>query len=115
MFRRTFWFTAGAAAGVWATSKVNRKLRTLAPDSLAVRAADRAVVTGNRLRELAADVRTGMAQREHELNEALGLNDDPDAPAPTYLTATPSPRTLSGSRPRAERGLPHRTTGKEDH
>ena len=27
MFRRTFWFTAGAAAGIWATTKVNRKLR----------------------------------------------------------------------------------------
>lgn len=34
MFRRTFWFTAGAAAGVWATTKVNRKLKQLTPESL---------------------------------------------------------------------------------
>ncbi len=37
MFRRTFWFTAGAAAGVWATTKVNRKLKQLTPESLAAR------------------------------------------------------------------------------
>ena len=29
MFRRTFWFTTGVAAGVWATTKINRKLKQL--------------------------------------------------------------------------------------
>ncbi|GAA4665671.1 hypothetical protein GCM10023347_17640 [Streptomyces chumphonensis] len=115
MFRRTFWFGAGAAAGVWATTKVNRTLRGLTPESLAARAADKAVDAGHRLRELAVDVRAGMTQRERELNEALGLANDPDAPAPTYLSAAPSPRVLPGSRPQAERGLPRRTIGKEDH
>ncbi|OEV28408.1 hypothetical protein AN219_20885 [Streptomyces nanshensis] len=78
MFRRAFWFTTGAAAGVWATAKVQRKLRSLAPDALAVRAADKAVDTGHRLKDFALDVKAGMAQREGELNDALGL----DAPPP---------------------------------
>ncbi|GHH75707.1 hypothetical protein GCM10018793_19890 [Streptomyces sulfonofaciens] len=73
MFRRTFWFTAGAAAGVWATTKVNRKLRKLTPDSLAAQAAHRALDAGHRLKDFALDVRAGMAQREAELGEALGL------------------------------------------
>ncbi|WP_431032386.1 hypothetical protein ACQYWQ_03445 [Streptomyces sp. P6-2-1] len=79
MFRRTFWFTAGAAAGVWATSKAHAKLRKLAPESLAAQAADRAVEAGGRLRAFAADVRDGMAVREAELDEALGLTSEPPA------------------------------------
>ncbi|MER5889055.1 DUF6167 family protein [Streptomyces sp. NPDC001941] len=85
MFRRTFWFTAGAAAGVWATTKVNRKLRQLTPESLAAQAANKAVETGHRLKDFALDVRAGMVQREAELGEALGL----DAPVDAEL---PSPR-----------------------
>ncbi|MEU1864946.1 DUF6167 family protein [Streptomyces gardneri] len=77
MFRRTFWFTAGAAAGVWATTKVNRKLKQLTPESLAAQAADKAVEAGHRLKDFALDVRAGMLQREAELGEALGLEGPP--------------------------------------
>ncbi|WP_328539826.1 DUF6167 family protein [Streptomyces sp. NBC_00344] len=79
MFRRTFWFATGAAAGVWATTKVNRKIRALSPESLAAQAANKAVDAGHRLKEFAIDVRAGMAQREAELGEALGIEA---APAP---------------------------------
>ncbi|MFV2118755.1 DUF6167 family protein [Streptomyces sp. Act-28] len=85
MFRRAFWFTAGAAAGVWATTKVNRKLRQLTPESLAAQAADKAIEAGHRLKDFALDVRAGMLQREAELEEALGL----DAPVDRAL---PGPR-----------------------
>jgi hypothetical protein len=82
MFRRTFWFTAGAAAGVWATQKVNRKIKALTPESLAAQAADKAVEAGHRLKDFALDVRAGMVQREAELGDALGLDAAPDdAPA----------------------------------
>ncbi|WJV50028.1 DUF6167 family protein [Streptomyces flavofungini] len=83
MFRRTFWFTAGAAAGVWATTKVNRKLKQLTPESLAARAADKALEAGHRIKDFALDVRDGMAEREAELGEALGVNAplDPELPA----------------------------------
>jgi hypothetical protein len=93
MFRRTFWFGTGVAAGVWATTKVNRKLRQLTPDSLAAAAADRAIDAGTRLKEravgFALDVRENMAQREAELDDALGLNApvDRELPAPARYTA----------------------------
>ncbi|MEU2605443.1 DUF6167 family protein [Streptomyces albus] len=97
MFRRAFWFTTGAAAGVWATTKVQRKIRSLAPDALALRAADKAVEGGHRLREFAQDVRAGMVQRESELKDALGLAA-PDAGA--------RPRALPARRAVAARRQP---------
>ncbi|MET8287688.1 DUF6167 family protein [Streptomyces sp. NPDC048448] len=89
MFRRTFWFTAGAAAGVWATTKVNRKLKQLTPESLAAQAANKAIEAGHRLKEFALDVREGMAQREAELDEALGLGAsvEHELPAPRRYAA----------------------------
>ncbi|MEV7137655.1 DUF6167 family protein [Streptomyces tauricus] len=89
MFRRTFWFTAGAAAGVWATTKVNRKIKQLTPESLAARAADKAIEAGHRVKDFALDVRAGMVKREAELGEALGLNADPELP-PRRLAALES-------------------------
>ncbi|MYV56346.1 hypothetical protein [Streptomyces sp. SID3212] len=105
MFRRTFWFTAGAAAGVWATTKVNRKLRQLTPESLAAQAANKAIDAGHKLKDFALDVRTGMVRREAELGEALGLEApaDPALPAPRRVTAieyTEKPRApRSGTNP----------------
>lgn len=103
MFRRAFWFTTGAAAGVWATTKVNRKLRKLQPDSLAAQAADKAVETGHRLRRFALDVRAGMADREEQLHDALGL------------TAPGDVRELPAARSRAALPTPHRTTRTPGH
>jgi hypothetical protein len=105
VFRRAFWFTTGAAAGVWATTKVNRKLRSLAPDSLAARAADAAVGTGHRLREFALDVRAGMAQREEQLNDALGLPGPAEDERPALSARTRTPRP----------GLPRTAYRNEDH
>ncbi len=89
MFRRTFWFTAGAAAGVWATTKVNRKIRQLTPESLAAQAAHKAIGAGHRLKDFALDVRDGMAQREAELGEALGLTGHPAPVRGPALVAPP--------------------------
>ncbi|MFH8661593.1 hypothetical protein [Streptomyces afghaniensis] len=93
MFRRTFWFTTGVAAGVWATTKVNRKLKQLTPESLARTAGNKALEAGHRLKDravdFALDVRDNMAQREAELGDALGLNApvDPELPAPRRYAA----------------------------
>ena len=89
MFRRTFWFTTGVAAGVWATTKVNRKLRQLTPEHLATQAAHKAVEAGHKLKDFALDVRAGMVQREAELGEALGLEApaEPELPAPRRVAA----------------------------
>lgn len=113
MLRRLFWFLAGAAAGTWATVKVNRAVRRMKPDSLAATAADRALEAGARVRAFAADVRAGMAQREGELQDALGLTGtDPeplagrgDRPAlPRPDTDLPAPR----------RGIPYTTYDRKD-
>ena len=78
MFRRLFWFATGIFTGVWATTKVNRAISRLTPDSLAATAADRALELGGRARRFAHDVRAGMTQRERELTEALGLETSED-------------------------------------
>ncbi|MFE9441704.1 hypothetical protein ACFYO2_22460 [Streptomyces sp. NPDC006602] len=91
MFRRTFWFTSGVAAGVWATTKVNRKLRQLTPENLAVTAANKALEAGHRIKDravgFALDVRDNMAQREAELGDALGINENPELPSPRRYAA----------------------------
>ncbi|MGW1725239.1 hypothetical protein ACWCQK_20190 [Streptomyces sp. NPDC002306] len=91
MFRRTFWFTTGVAAGVWATTKVNRKLKQLTPESLAAAAANKAVEAGHRLKDravdFALDVRDNMARREAELGEALGIHENPELAAPRSVVA----------------------------
>ncbi|MEV3861486.1 DUF6167 family protein [Streptomyces sp. NPDC050095] len=88
MFRRTFWFTAGAAAGVWATAKVNRKIKQLTPEHLAVQAANKAVEAGHKLKDFALDVRDNMAEREAELGDALGLNEPVDRELPAQRRFT---------------------------
>ncbi|GAA3308049.1 hypothetical protein GCM10020295_68770 [Streptomyces cinereospinus] len=116
MFRRTFWFTSGVAAGVWATTKVNRKLKQLTPESLAAAAANKAVEAGHRLKDravgFALDVRANMAQREAELEDALGLHADPELPprgvTPPSRTATSRSRTSSTARRTRTTGM--RTT-----
>ncbi|EPD61263.1 MULTISPECIES: hypothetical protein [Streptomyces] len=104
MFRRTFWFTTGVAAGVWATTKVNRKLKQLTPENLAAAAAHKAIDAGHRLKDravgFALDVRENMAQREEELGEALGINTAPELPAVRRYAAIENrntPKYVEGS------------------
>jgi hypothetical protein len=104
MFRRTFWFTTGVAAGVWATTKVNRKLKQLTPENLAVSAANKAIEAGHRIKDRAVDfaleVRDNMAVREAELGDALGINENPELPAPRRLPAIENrnnPKYVEGS------------------
>ncbi len=101
MFRRTFWFTAGAAAGVWATTKVNRKIKQLTPESLAAQAANKAIDAGHKLKEFALDVRAGMVQREAELGEALGIEAAarPELPPRRHLAAVEPSEHRSPSHP----------------
>ncbi|WP_210591820.1 hypothetical protein [Streptomyces sp. GESEQ-35] len=116
MFRRTFWFSTGVAAGVWATTKVNRKLKQLTPESLAASAANKALEAGHRLKDravgFALDVRDGMAQREAELGDALGINENPELPAPRRFAAIENrniPKSVDSDRTR------HSYNRNEDH
>lgn len=109
MFRRTFWFTTGVAAGVWATTKVQRKLNQLTPESLAAQAADRAVLAGRRIKVFALDVRDGMADREAALKDALGLTSAP-ANDLTQLPAQRGRAQLTHTSP-----YPYPNARNEDH
>ena len=66
---RTFWFAAGAASGVYALLKARRTAQHFTPDGVAARVAS--LRTGARL--FAADVSTGMAEREAQLRRELAL------------------------------------------
>ncbi|ANW21104.1 hypothetical protein [Streptomyces clavuligerus] len=118
MFRRAFWFTAGAAAGVWATTKVNRKIQRLTPESLAAQAANKAIDAGHKLKDFALDVRAGMIQREAELGEVLGTTHRPD-PAPSAGPGTavpPGPRRPALGNPgRSTHIHPYSYNRNEDH
>ena len=72
--RRVFWVAVGAAAGVYAVRKVQKTLHAYSASGLAERAGG----LGDTLKAFADDVRAGMAEREAELRDALGLDESPD-------------------------------------
>jgi hypothetical protein len=70
--RRLFWTALGAAVGVYAVRRVSRVAQAYTPAGVADGLSD----FGDGLRELAAAVREGMAERESELRVALGIDAD---------------------------------------
>ena len=81
---RALWFALGTGAGVYGVLKARRVAYRVSPEGLADQAA--AIRLG--FRELVADVRDGMAEREEELLEQLGLPTG--ARAPEGATALPA-------------------------
>ena len=67
--RRAAWFVAGAGAGVYAMVRARRAAEAFTPDGLADRLAGLSV--GARL--FGDEVRAGMAEKETDLRERLGL------------------------------------------
>ncbi|MFB6893845.1 DUF6167 family protein [Kitasatospora sp. NPDC056327] len=74
MVRRIFWMAVGAGATVWAVNKANEAVHRLTPDSLSGTAARGALQLGDLAKQFAQDVRSGMAEREEQLREDLGLD-----------------------------------------
>ena len=66
---RTFWFAAGAGAGVYAMTKARRAAATFTPEGLADRLAGASVG----LRLFADEVRAGMADKENDVRKRLGV------------------------------------------
>jgi hypothetical protein len=69
---RLFWAALGAAVGIYAVRKVTKAAEAYTPAGVAHGLSD----FGDGLRELAAAVREGMAEREEELRLALGIDTD---------------------------------------
>ena len=93
--RRLFWLTLGATAGVLVVRKVTRTAQAFTPAGLASSAGG----IGDSLRYFADQVRIGMAEREVELRDALGIDKDGhDLPADEAADLIEHP-----SRPRPDR------------
>jgi hypothetical protein len=82
---RTFWFAAGAGAGVYAMTKARRAVETFTPDGLA----DRLAGVSVGLRLFGDEVRAGMADKENDVRDRLGVRV-PGAPGrhPAQLNQT---------------------------
>jgi len=68
--RRLFWVALGATVGVLVVRKVSQAADAYTPEGVARSLSS----TADALRELAAVVREGMAEREAELRLALGVD-----------------------------------------
>ena len=74
--KRIFWLVIGIAFGVYAVTRLKKRVQVLAPESLQESAAKVAAA----IRHFGDEVREGMAERETELRDALGIeiNDRED-------------------------------------
>ena len=77
--RRLFWIALGATAGILVARKITKSARSLTPDGAADRVAGALGGLGQAFREFADDVKAGMAERDIELREALGIADNDSA------------------------------------
>jgi hypothetical protein len=75
--RRMFYVAFGATVGVLAVRRVTQAAQKWTPEGLAGQASG----AGGRLAEWWAIVTESAAQREAELREALGIDDDREHPA----------------------------------
>ena len=73
MMRRVFWFMLGAGLAIYVFVKIREALTKATPEALGHRVAESASGVGERAQDFAARVRAGMAERETELRETLGL------------------------------------------
>jgi len=72
--RRLFWVALGATIGVLVVHKVTKTARAYSPSGVAEGFSASLSDLGEGLHEMAQVVREGMAEREAELREALGID-----------------------------------------
>jgi hypothetical protein len=93
--RRLFWVALGAVAGVLIVRRITKAADTPAGVSRSVSG------LGDGLRELAAAVREGMAEREEELRIALGV--DAGTLDPETAQSVGAPFAMDADEPRRSR------------
>jgi hypothetical protein len=76
MFRRVFWFLIGAGVAIFVYMKIRQYLKKANPDVIGQRVAQSASGVGESARGFVDRLRAGMAERETELRETLGLPDN---------------------------------------
>lgn len=68
--KRILWLIIGVAVGVYAVTRLKKRAQQLAPDSLQ----QSAEKVASAIRHFGDEVRAGMAERETELRDALGID-----------------------------------------
>jgi hypothetical protein len=76
MLRRLFWFAIGAGVAVFVIMKIRGYLKQARPEAIGHRVAESAGGISESARGFVDRVRAGMAEREMELRDTLGLPDD---------------------------------------
>jgi hypothetical protein len=76
MFRRLFWFIVGAGVAVFVLTKVRGYVKKTSPEAIGHRVAESASGVSESARGFVDRLRAGMAERETELRETLGLPDE---------------------------------------
>ena len=102
--RRLFWLALGATAGVLVVRNVTKTAQAYSPSGMADGLSGGLSDLGEGLREMAAAVREGMAERETELRYALGMDtgtlpdglEMSDAQARALIEDPTSPRARQG-------------------
>ena len=68
--KRILWLIIGIAVGVYAVTRLKKRVQVLAPDSLQ----QSAEKVASAIRHFGDEVRAGMEEREVELRDALGID-----------------------------------------
>jgi hypothetical protein len=75
MMRRILWFGVGAVVAIFLSIKIRQYLKKARPEAIGQRVADSASGISDSARGFVDRVRAGMAEREEELRDSLGLPD----------------------------------------
>jgi Family of unknown function (DUF6167) len=75
MVRRILWFVLGAGVAIFISIKIRAYLKKARPEAIGQRVAESATGISDSARGFVDRVRAGMAERETELRETLGLPD----------------------------------------
>lgn len=76
MLRRLFWFAIGAGVAVFVSVKIRGYVKTTSPEAIGRRVAESASGVSQSAQGFVDRLRAGMAERETELRESLGLPDE---------------------------------------
>jgi hypothetical protein len=75
MVRRIFWFVIGAGVAIFLSIKIRQYLKKARPEAIGQRVAESASGLSDSARGFVDRVRAGMAEREEEIRDTLGLPD----------------------------------------
>jgi hypothetical protein len=76
MLRRLFWFLIGAGAAIFVYLKIRDYLKKARPEAIGQRVAESASSVSESARGFIDRLRAGMAERETELRDTLGMPEN---------------------------------------